>query len=166
MATNTYVALNTQTVTGSSAASVTFSSIPQGYTDLQIVMSAAPSSGGNNFLVQVGNGSVDTGSNYSQTFVSGTGSVANSNRTTNATFMQAYINAATTNQSTIIASVQNYSNTTTYKSILIRANGSGETTASVGTWRSTSAINTITITAQTNNFAVGSTFTIYGLKSA
>jgi hypothetical protein len=36
MATNTYVALDTQTL-GSTAGSVTFSSIPQSYTDLVLV---------------------------------------------------------------------------------------------------------------------------------
>ena len=160
----TYEPIATNTL-GSAAASVTFSSIAGTYTDLILVINVTPVSSSFNPLVQVGNTTIDTGSNYSQTFVSGTGSVANSLRTTSSTALQAYINAATTNISTIIVNLQGYSNTTTYKTFLIRSNGSGETTASVGLWRSTVAINQIKISAGVN-FASGSTFTLYGIKSA
>lgn len=162
---STYTPIATYTVP-SAAADYTFTSISSSYTDLILVINATPNSGGMNFLIQTGNGSIDSGSNYSQTFLSGTGSVANSNRTSNATFLQSYINAATTGIATVIVNFQNYSNTTTYKTVLQRANGSGETTASVGLWRSTSAINQIKLTGQTNNFAAGSTFTLYGIKAA
>jgi hypothetical protein len=162
---NTYTELRS-TVVGTATSSVTLdlTSI-SGYTDLVLVMSVTPDSSSFNPIVKVGNTTIDTGSNYSQTFLSGTGSVANSLRTTSSTGLQAYINAATTNISTIVVNLQNYSNTTTYKTFLIRSNGSGETTASVGLWRSTVAINQIQISAGVN-FATGSTFSLYGIANA
>jgi hypothetical protein len=62
----------------------------------------------------------------------------------------------------------NYSNTTTYKTVLLRSNNaSAITVATVGLWRSTSAINTIKIYADgAAVFSVGSTFTLYGIKAA
>lgn len=150
----------------SSAANYTFTTISNAYTDLVLIINASPVSGGNNFRIQMGDGTIDTGSNYSQTFLSGTGSVANSLRNTSSADLKAYINAATTTIGTAIINFNNYSNTSTFKTSIFRANGSGETTASVGLWRSTAAINQIKITAETNNFATGSTFTLYGIKAA
>jgi hypothetical protein len=65
----------------------------------------------------------------------------------------------------------NYSNATTYKSILIRSRGtrdndSTDTTAIVGLWSSTSAINIIKIFPASGNILAGSTFTLYGIASA
>lgn len=169
MATNTYVALDTKTVT-SAVSSVTFTSIPQGYTDLVIVadISYASLSGGNVGYVfcQVGNGSIDTGSNYSVTDLRGTGSAAASYRSSNSTQFDLYSNITTTTHGIFRMNFQNYSNTTTYKTLLCREDDTTNVNAVVGTWRSTSAINTIKIfDAQSYNFAVGSTFTIYGVAA-
>jgi len=86
MPTNTYVALATQTL-GTAAASVTFSSIPSGYTDLIIVSSQFyVSSGADRYATfQVGNGTVDTGSNYSWTYLDTYVGSSSSGRTANST---------------------------------------------------------------------------------
>ena len=66
-----------------------------------------------------------------------------------------------------IAQFMNYANTTTYKTVIGRANNAGYgADTSVGVWRNTAAISTITLTALTANFASGSTFTLYGIKAA
>ena len=159
---STYTPIATTTL-GSSASSYTFNSIPTTYTDLELVLNLAPSSA-TNPIFQFGNGSADPLANYSQTFVSGTGSVANSNRTTSTNQLQAFINAAASGQSTIICKFQNYANTLVYKSILMRAGGAGnETTASVGLWRSSAAINTLLVSA---NMAAGTSLTLYGILAA
>ncbi len=165
MATNTYVALDKITV-GSAVASVTFSSIPSGYTDLVIVGNFGTTSGGANIALQVGNGSIDTGSNYSFTYLRGDGSSAASGRASSQA--QIYIDysayATTSISSTYIWQVQNYSNTTTYKTVLGRANtASVGTNATAGLWRSTSAINTIKLDTQSTTFLSGSTFSLYGI---
>lgn len=164
MATNTYVALDTKTVT-SAVSSVTFTSIPQGYTDLVIVCSVS-STATANILLRFGNGSIDTASNYSNTFVYGTGSAAGSSRTSSQTSLYAGAVGASSEFALSTIHIQNYSNATTYKTFLSRfAWISSAVYATVGLWRSTSAVNTLTLTSDGTNFAAGSTFTIYGIAA-
>jgi hypothetical protein len=152
---STYQAIATTTL-GSAAASYTFSSIPSIYTDLILVLSV---DGGGN--IRVGNGSVDSGTNYSDTSLFADGTSAGSLRRTGRDHFDDMIQRFST------IHFQNYSNTTTYKTVLARQNNAGaEIDAVVGLWRSTSAINTIYIYAGGANFAAGSTFTIYGIKAA
>ena len=72
--------------------------------------------------------------------------------------------------------ISNYANTNVYKTTLSRAsdgygtNGfTAEITATAGLWRSTAAINSITLGGSgfpSNWAAVGTMFTIYGIKAA
>ena len=165
---NTYEAIATQTL-GSAAASVTFSSIPGTYTDLVLVMNIGTTANGNDLFMNIGNGSVDTGSNYSYTVLGGNGTSALSARQSNQTRLN--INYATNTSSAIsgnlILNFMNYSNTTTNKTMLIRANNSNYgVDAFAGLWRSTSAINIMTITAGTSTFLANSTFSLYGIAAA
>ena len=67
-----------------------------------------------------------------------------------------------------IINIQNYSNTTTYKTILGRANNAVTgVTETVGLWRSTSAITSMTLLQSYGSdlFKTGSTFTLYGIKA-
>lgn len=160
---STYTPIATQTL-GSAAASVTFSSISGAYTDLVLVLSTTVASTGAVEFV-VGNGSVDTGSNYSRTYIYGDGSIAASGRASTQTKL--YLNAGVTNFNTSIAHFMNYSNTTTYKTILGRGSDANTiVNANVNLWRSTSAINIITLTGASANLAAGSTFSLYGIQSA
>jgi hypothetical protein len=158
---NTYEAIATQTL-GSAAASVTFSSIPSTYTDLVLVISAQDTT--NNSFSLICNS--DTGTNYSRTRLLGDGSVTTSARTTNATSITFnYIGQSGSIFSASIVSLMNYSNSTTYKTILGRSNAATSgTSAAVGLWRSTSAINSIEI--GTVSFTAGSTFSLYGIAAA
>ena len=161
---STYTPIATYTVS-SAQSSYTFSSIAGTYTDLVLVVAGQPSTSDAVFI-QVGNGSVDTGSNYSRTFLKGDGSSASSNRATSTTGMFV-LDATTSTQFNIVASLNNYSNTTTYKTVLNRGNNtSGATWALVNLWRSTSAINTIKIYMGSANFSTGTTFTLYGIQAA
>jgi len=165
----TYEPIATYTVP-SAQASYTFSSIPATYTDLVLVVSAATSSIADQDM-QVGNGSVDTGSNYSRTWLQGNGSAASSGRGSNETSTRVNTGNGGYLETTLGTSIQtitflNYSNTTTYKTMLTRTgNAAGGTSAIVHLWRSTSAINTIKLTPS-SNFITGSTFTLYGIKAA
>ena len=163
---STYTPIASQTL-ASAAASVTFSSIPQGYTDLILIVNGINSSGGSDAcVVQLGNGSIDAGSNYSTTFLYGVGSGSGSSgRQANANFMQ-LTRSNSANQTTSIIQIQNYSNTTTYKTCLSRSNDSSAFVwSAVGLWRSTSAINTLKFYNDGGgNFAAGSTFSIYGIQ--
>jgi hypothetical protein len=163
---NTYEAIATQTL-GSAAASVTFSSISGSYTDLIIVSNIANST--NDSLYFRING--DTGSNYSTTWLYGNGTVAASGRqTSNTTGILSgaiQVGLSSTNYGSSIIQIMNYSNTTTYKTALTRWGlGNAETNATVGLWRSTSAITSVTILPGAGNLASGSTFSLYGIKAA
>lgn len=160
MATNTYVALDKVTV-GSATSTVTFSSIPQGYTDLRIIANIQDSNGYG--LIRINS---DTGSNYSRTSIYGDGSSAVSERTTSQT--SAYYQSSGSGFWYSDFNFMNYSNTTTNKTILCR-NGfaSASTWAQVNLWRSTAAITSISfISASSNTIAVGSTFSLYGIAAA
>jgi hypothetical protein len=99
----------------------------------------------------------------------GSGSAASSGRDTNQTFINLnYFGDASTTAGaqTIVASVMNYSNTTTNKTLLSRGgNAESSTSAIVGLWRNTAAINRIDLKATSTNYATGSTFTLYGIKA-
>ena len=162
----TYEPISTTTLS-TATASVTFSSISGTYTDLVLVATGAVVSGGA-IELQVGNGSVDTGSNYSRTNLYGDGSAAVSSRDSNQTkTFVAFGSDSVSSKGLIIFNFQNYSNTTTYKSILSRWTELGVNVGtSIHLWRSTSAINIITITGYSSNLTSGSTFTLYGIKAA
>ena len=160
----TYEPIATTTASGSSN-SVTFSSISGTFTDLVLVLSANVLTATDYLRLRVNS---DTGSNYSYTFLYGTGSSAASSRQSSVTSV--VYNAINTGSSPNIALIQfmNYSNTTTYKTFLTRNTvPANETNAFVALWRSTSAITSIAIDGTDGrNFTSGSTFTLYGIKSA
>lgn len=164
MATNTYVVLDTKTLV-SAVSSVTFSPIPQGYTDLILVASGTATAGNVNANLRF-NG--DSSALYSDTYMSGTGSAAQSSRHSNQTFM--YLQGYgwwDQSQGNDIVHIMNYSNTTTFKTVLSRANFSNNgVSATVGLYRSTNAITSIEFRADSSTFTAGSTFTIYGVTAA
>jgi hypothetical protein len=162
--TMTPIATNTLS---SSSNSLTFSNIPQTYTDLILIVNAK-ASGAQDVVSRINS---DSGSNYSTTFINGTGSAANSGRQSNQTYLYIdnYGYLETTDGQVSITHFMNYANSTTNKTILSRAsNASNGVTGLVGLWRNTSAITSITlycgIAAAT--FSSGSTFTLYGVKAA
>jgi len=166
---STYTPIASATL-NSAASSVTIGGIPQTYTDLVVVSDCSVGSGTLYFAYQVGNGSVDTASNYSYTYVLGSGSAASSGRVSNDTRIEPFTNTGSNNRLNVITSFQDYANTTTYKTALTRHNSPSDTravAASVALWRSTSAIDTLKIfSIDGNNFNSGSTFNLYGIASA
>lgn len=162
MATNTYVALDKVTV-GSAVSSVTFSSIPSTYTDLVIEFAGTLSTSDGLKLVF----NSDTGTNYSDTYLIGSGSAATSGRNTNQT--GAFNSFGGTTQWNFQSHIQNYSNSTTYKTVISRFNDTTNYTGSrVSLWRSTSAITSIQVAVVTGGttIASGSTFSLYGIAAS
>ena len=161
----TYTPIATTTL-GSAASSVTFSSISGAYTDLILISTAGVTSGAVNFAVRFNS---DTGANYSRTVLSGTGSAASSDRNTGLTYtiLNDYGYLDTTLNTNIIGQFMNYSNATTFKTVLSRTNNAANgTSACVNLWRSTAAITRLDILPTSSTFLAGSTFTLYGVKSA
>jgi len=162
---NTYTPIATNTLS-SATASVTFSSISGAYTDLVLIINPQSASGTTSVDIQF-NG--DTGSNYSLTYLYGTGTAAASGRDSNTAIANGGSAVATASTFCInTVQIMNYSNTTTYKSLLTRANNTaGNVLTSVSMWRNTAAITSISLKLATAvNFTSGSTFSLYGIQSA
>jgi hypothetical protein len=161
----TYEPIATQTL-GSTAASVTFSSIPSTYTDLVLICNGTASS--NTGLTMRFNG--DTSTNYSMTVLEGSGSTALSERQTSVSQARFVWNSLwnTTTPGTVILNIMNYANTTTFKTVLWRSStASNYVEAGVNLWRKTpEAISSFLIQTTGANIAAGSTFTLYGIKAA
>jgi len=158
MPTPTEIPIATQTASGSTT-SISFTSIPSTYTDLIVVIGVLGSAA--DFDLRINN---DSASNYSVTRLYGDGTTAASNRASNQTSIQMTLGGA--NPGVQILHFNNYSNATTYKTMLQRLNiPGGYVGASVGLWRSTSAINRLDFIAQSaNNIQANSTYTLYGIN--
>jgi len=161
----TYEPIATTTLS-SAAASVTFSSISGSYTDLILVASITGVSVATDPWIRINS---DTGTNYSWTWLSGNGGTAQSERgTNNSKLYYSAISTIQNNVQLVTFHFMNYSNTTTYKTVLWREADAGtETGATVGLWRSTSAISSIEISLDSSRtYSSGSMFTLYGIKAA
>lgn len=164
----TYDSIATTTL-GSASNSVTFSSIPQTYTDLRLIWRITSSSVGTDTLVRFnGNSSADK---YI-TYIGGTGSsntIGNLNAQTS--FYTSLFDSTSQTQPVFLTlDIMNY-RTTHYKSFLATAlfdkNGSGGPCLTVGTWPQSSAIDSITCFLDAGaTMAAGTTLTLYGILKA
>lgn len=166
----TYEPIATSTVSGSAASSIVFSSISSSYTDLRLIIVGKSSA---DYSVIGFRFNSDTGSNYSQTSIYGTGSAAASQRGSSTSYGQIDAwNGMMSSQVTMgILDVFNYAgstNKTTLGQGSMDLNGSGAVSRTVSLWRSTAAITSITLISGGGgaNFAIGTTATLYGIKAA
>jgi hypothetical protein len=158
------------TVTLSSASSsITFSSIPSTYKHLQLRMMTFVTSAGNR-NIQVGAGSVDTGTNYGIQELYGSGASVTAGLITGAPSSQLFYapgDGATPAAS--VTDILDYTNTnkvTTFRTLGGNdLNGSGRITFTGGFWNNTAAWDTIKILNGTSsNYEAGSKFALYGIK--
>jgi hypothetical protein len=170
---NTYKKLQTVTVGSGGSSSITFSNIPQTYTDLVVKFSARDSadtgiSGG--LLTLNGN----TSTSYSRMLLRGSGSgTPISTSGTNGTNLGGMANTDTSNATSTFGNselyIPNYTSSN-YKSISFdgtQEDNSASTNVAqsfiAGLWSNTSAITSITLTAPVGNWTQYSTFTLYGV---
>ncbi len=152
------------TATTTTTNTITFSNIPQTYTDLVLIVNAIRDTGTSaDHLVRFNS---DSGSNYSRTYLYGDGSTVSGGQETSATAANLiYLNSSVRGVPQL--HIMNYSNTVKYKTVLQRQNLPDTVVAiNCATWRSNSAITSITITTPANNFAANSYFTLYGIAAA
>lgn len=167
-----YESIATVTVGAGGSLSLTFSSISNSYTHLQIrgIARYLNTAGGSMRLQFNG----DTGSNYAYHYLSGDGASASAGAGTSNTSILPNIGQQDTAQFTAsVIDILDYANTNKNKTSRILSgldkNGSGSMQLSSGLWLSTSAITSITLTPQsntspTNQFQQYSTFALYGIK--
>jgi hypothetical protein len=161
---STYTPIATTTLSSSSITTVTFNSITSIYTDLVIIYGAI---GDTDTQVRIRFNN-DSGNNYSYTTISGNGTITESFRQSNGSYITTdYYYSVTTNGGVSTINVMNYANTTTNKTAIMRtSNASQAAMANVGLWRSTSAISRIDLICTAGSFAANSVFTLYGIKAA
>ena len=174
----TYDPIATYTVSSSSTATYTFSSIPSTYTDLVVIASVRSDTAANTtgFLSQVNSA---TGNSYDGFYLRGDGTSVTSaryNKFINPTYA-APVGTMVANSATAgifsnhIINWMSYSNTTTYKAFLARNNSANNTATGyveevVNMYFGSAAISSITLFPEVGNFVAGSTMTIYGIKAA
>jgi hypothetical protein len=161
------------TVGAGGASGVTFSSIPQNFTHLQIrYIARSTNSGTNDYTFMQING--DTGDNYVRHYLQGNGSIIVSYGQTGLGINgiwagQIPFASSTANVfGTGIIDILDYTNTNKNKTIRsiggYDANGSGYVSLSSGFWLSTSAITSLILTFP--NFAQYTTFSLYGISTS
>lgn len=175
----TYIKIASQTLAATSS-TVTFSNIPQGYTDLRIVVvgNQYTSASYGDFNMRFNS---DSGSNYSyyamySNTTNGTTPIANAYAANQTSFnvgkMVDFTAGNLTWVSNSIIDIFSYTNTNAHKTILISNSMINSTDYSyvakfVETWRNTSAVTTISFHAISDPpFNVGTSFIIYGIKAA
>ena len=160
----TYTPIASQTL-GSSAASVTFSSIPSTYTDLVLVINGGTVTASQDIYMQFNS---DTGANYSQTYMRGNGTTATSSRfSAQSNGWLDFVGANNDLNQMWTAQIMNYSNTTTYKTYLSKfARASSAIETIVGLWKNTVAVSTILVGTSSGNILANTTLTLYGIKAA
>ncbi len=158
MPTPTYTPLATVTL-ASTAATVTFSSIPATYRDLRIMIAGTTSAGVNTVLRFNG----DTGNNYTGVLMSGNGSTATSGTYGAGSLL--YFGALWTTVGNTYVDIMDYSATDKHKTILGRhSNAANEAGAHAGRWANTAAITSVTVlTASAATYSTGTTFSLYGV---
>ena len=157
MPTPTYTALANITL-GSSASSVTFSSIPATYRDLVMVFNGSGPSGVP-IVLRYNN---DTGANYPSVRMFNTGSSPNSDTVT-----PPEIGFSNTSLVALV-NIMDYSATDKHKTSLIRwgnADGTSYSMAWASRWANTAAITTLNITVASGQIVSGSTFALYAIAS-
>lgn len=170
VSTNSYESIMTANGTGSSGV-ITFTSIPSTYKHLQIRWLAKNTSTGSYNLLRFNS---DSGSNYADHYVYGQGSnPALAGADTTQTSINLYGSLIGSSPADIYAAhiVDILDYTSANKNKTVRAfggqdnNGAGVIFLSSGLWmNSSTAISSLTITANTGNFTTASQFALYGIK--
>jgi hypothetical protein len=163
MPTNTYTALATVTLGGTDS-EIVFASIPNTYKDLILIINGKASVPGADSAVMRFNS--DTGSNYSNVRMVGTGSAATSYSDT-AAFGYVGVITNSTNPFSIITQIMDYSATDKHKTFLSRSGqDNGWASAFAARWANTAAITSVSVlvpTGSTWTYQAGTTFSLYGV---
>lgn len=161
MPTPTYIPLANITL-GSSAASVTFSSISQAYRDLVLVVSATGSAA-DSLRSRL---NADTSTNYAVVNMTGSGSTASSSAFSGRNGFDLSVNAALSTTENLLCTVQvlDYSATDKHKPVLARTGRAGQADEALALrWASTSAVTTMSVYPNSGSFTSGSSFALYGI---
>jgi FlaG/FlaF family flagellin (archaellin) len=154
-----------QVVVSTATPTITFSSIPGTYTNLQLVINGQTSSGSAAWMVMQFNG--DTGSTYDYTYMLNGGS-SNQNNQTGIYTVQLPSSSATNRAGGGQCNINSYAGTTFFKTSTCNSSAwASPITVGVlgGDWQSTTAVTSIALMlADSSNFVTGTTATLYGMQ--
>lgn len=156
------------TTTASDSATVTFSSIPNTYSDLFLSCKIKPVNNGTAYLnVRVNS---DSGSNYSNQQLVFTNANASAYQVFNDTGIEIVGNQFQTNGTfNMTIDLNGYSSTSAWHPLMLKVDNTDSTSRKMlAIWKSTSAIDSITIFVSPTNSSIGagSTFSLYGILRA
>lgn len=168
--TSSFESIATSTL-GANASSVTFSSIPNTYTSLQIRILGFKVTTSDFIKVQFNS---DTAANYASHGVDADGTAVNAYGLSSQNEMGISRFSGWTVSTTLpfvtILDIHDYASTSKNKTIRVFSgqdrNGAGRVDLDSGLWMNTSAVNAISFTAASGNLGTGSVFSLYGIKGA
>ena len=134
---------------------VTFSSIPNTYRDLILIVDH-PSLGSLNEMVALFNS--DTGANYFRVYMEGRASTGTAAQQQS----KAYVGAYGTARATLIMQIFDYAQTNKQKIVLARGDSTDGTKATAVRWANTAAITSLTLSMDTINLPSGTILSLYG----
>jgi hypothetical protein len=153
------------TTLGTATATITFSSIPATYTDIRVVLTCT----GSGTIYPNARLNNDASALYSVTSLLGNGSTASSWSGTGNDNLAMTFNGISSTPAMYTLDIFSYAGST-FKTILgtesADNNGSGDVQRLVNLYRSTTAINRVDLRGGGNNFAIGTTATLYGILKA
>ncbi len=172
---NTFIKIAAVTVGAGGASSIDFTSIPATYTDLCVKLSTRRSDTTEGYLSLRFN--ANSGSNYSNRTIRGTGSAASSSNDGSATYLDFWVIDGTGYTANTFAStdiyIPNYAGSANKTVSAENVAENNQTTTymqiTAGIWAQTAAINQVTFYAAgapSGTFAQYSTATLYGIKSS
>ena len=153
-----------------------FTSIPSTYTHLQIrgvIMNAASN---DNLAIRMGNGSVDTGSNYASHQLQGNGASPSAGASTSQTaaYLSGLVIASSSYPFSFVYDILDYASTNKNKTIRGLSGQDGNASGTATDWRiqltsgvwlnSSTAVNTVRIYLPAGNMGNYSQFALYGIK--
>ncbi len=173
MATTTYVPIISYTLP-SAVTSVTLGTggqgtIPSTYTDLVLVISNFGMSSGGSATRLRFNGSAS--SLYSATWMGGYNTTPFTSLDSGQDSMRiigAAVGPSTASNDNVVVHIQNYANTNVNKTVLVRGSLGTEVYQLSGLWRSTAAVNSITLLSYngTHTINAGTKIALYGISNA
>jgi hypothetical protein len=170
---NTFIKISTVTVGAGGASTINFSSIPSTYTDLALLVSgrgtASEGSGGHYYSINLNNSS----SNFTQRFLQiavgpAVSSGTSSGSTGNYMPPSDYTSNTFSNNLTYFPNYTSSSNKSFSTDSLAENNSTSNYYVLLNSllWSQTTAINQITLIANSGNFAQYSTATLYGISKS
>jgi len=164
-ATSTYTAIGKVTLS-STVTTISFTNIPQTYTDLVLVQNAIITSGAYSTGIQFNGDIISTSTNYNSIGAL-QNSATNVNSSTNNNQPYTYDGLTGASRSIVVWQIMDYANNKTWKSVLCRGGfQSSQLRSTVSTWKNTQSINSINIVteyAPSSPFLSTSTWTLYGI---